>query len=255
MLGVVPVLALIVRSTSMADTDIETASPTIEYGVPGCTCGFTLVDAAAAPYVAASPHGEVGDDGKETSYLDVTRHKGGREGRFGDDKPLNVVVLLDGGDCKVFNIHDHRVAHLHLRILVHHAVIGNTSEPDELPFFEKAPAPHRFPSYPDLLVIGKPHPHAPCVIHANGHYGVFSTHSDYGGLGDGYMHILGHLLAELLLQDVDNKSASGVDGFIKGVNVSVDLGLGDFCVVAHDVVVDYADGNPVEALDGVLKCG
>ena len=56
------------------------------------------------------------------------------------------------------------------------------------------------------------------------------------------MCVFDHLLAELLLPDVDGESTSGAHGLVEGVKVSVDLDLGDFCVVAHDVVVDIADG-------------
>ena len=72
------VLAIIVRSTAVAAADLETMSPTIAYGVPGCTCGFTVVDDAIAPSDPASPCGEVGDDGKEPVNLGVARCKGGR---------------------------------------------------------------------------------------------------------------------------------------------------------------------------------
>ena len=68
------------------------------------------------------------------------------------------------------------------------------------------------------------------------------------------MHVFSHILAELLLPDVDSESAAGIDGFFEFVEVSVDLGLGDCLVVAHDIVIDVADGDPVEALVRVLEC-
>ena len=52
-----PILALIARITAMANTDLETAHPKIAYGVPGCACGFTRVDATTARYATASPRG------------------------------------------------------------------------------------------------------------------------------------------------------------------------------------------------------
>ena len=55
----------------MADTDLETVCPTISYGVPGYTCGFSIDDATAVPCATASPHGEVGDDGKEPGNIGV----------------------------------------------------------------------------------------------------------------------------------------------------------------------------------------
>ena len=93
------------------------------------------------------------------------------------------------------------------------------------------------------------------IIHATGCYGVLGTHSDHGGLGDGYICVLVHLLEEFLLTDTNGKSAAGIDGLIGGVEVSVDLGLRDCHVVVHDVVVDVADDDPVEDLIGVLECG
>ena len=74
-----PVLALLSRSTDVAETDLETVRTTIADGVPGCACGFTVVDATAALSDAASPRGEVGDDGKEPGDLGVARRKGGKE--------------------------------------------------------------------------------------------------------------------------------------------------------------------------------
>ena len=97
--GIVPVLALIARSATVSDTDLETVCPKIAYGFPGFVCGFTVVDSTTTPSPSASPLVEVGDDGKEPVDIGVTRRKGGREGRVGDDKPLNSVVLLDGSVC------------------------------------------------------------------------------------------------------------------------------------------------------------
>ena len=98
-MGVVPVLTLIARSNAVADTDLVTVRPTLAYGVPGCACGFTVVDATTGPSTAAYPCGEVGNVVKEPGDLGVARRKGGREGRVGYDKPLHNVVFLDGGVC------------------------------------------------------------------------------------------------------------------------------------------------------------
>ena len=83
---------------------------------------------------------------------------------------------------------------------------------------------------------------------------MLSARSDHGGLGDGYMRVFSHLLAYFLLPDVDGESAAGVNGFVECVEVSVNLGLGDFRLVSHVVVIDIADGDPAEALVGVLEC-
>ena len=93
--GVMPILTLISRSTAVANKDLETVRPKIAYGLPGCTCGFTVGDATAAPSAAAFPRGEVGGDVKEPVDIGVTRRKGGREGRVVYSKPLNGVVLMD----------------------------------------------------------------------------------------------------------------------------------------------------------------
>ena len=69
------------------------------------------------------------------------------------------------------------------------------------------------------------------------------------------MRIFVHLLSELLVSDVDGESAAGVDVFVECIEVSVNLGLVYFRVVPHDVVIDVADGDPVEDLAGVLECG
>ena len=106
-----------------------------------------------------------------------------------------------------------------------------------------------------MLVVRKPHPHTPTVIHANGCYSVLSDRSDHGGLGDGYMRVFGHILAEFLLPTVDGESAAGVNGFVECVEVRVDLSLGDCCVFSHNVVIYVADGDPVEDLVGFLECG
>ena len=237
----------------MVDTNLEVVSPTIAPGVPGCTGGFTVV-AASAHSATASPRGEVGDYGKELGDLGVACCEGGRERRVGDDKSINGVILMEGGVCEVVDRNDHRVVHLHLRGLVFHALVGNVSEPDKLTFLEKGPAPHRFPTYSGLLVVGKPYPPAPHVIHATGCYSVLSTHSDHGGLGDQYIHVFCHLLAEFLFTDVDGHSAADVDGLIEGVKVSFDLVLEDCRVVVHGVVVGVADGDPVESLFRVIEC-
>ena len=94
--SIVLVLALIAHITDVAETDLETVCPTIAYGVPGCACGFTVVDSTTALTTAASPCGEFGDDSKKTGDLCVVRREGGRKGRIGDVKTLNGVVLLDG---------------------------------------------------------------------------------------------------------------------------------------------------------------
>ena len=55
-----------------------------------------------------------------------------------------------------------------------------------------------------------------------------------------------------MLPNVNGESAAGVDWFVECVKVGVEIGLGDFCAVAHDVVIDVTDGDPVETLVGVL---
>ena len=84
---------------------------------------------------------------------------------------------------------------------------------------------------------------------------MLGARSDHGGLSDGDMRIFSHLLEEFFLPNVNGESAAGVDWFVECVEVSLELGLGDCRVVAHDVVIDVADGDTVEALIGVLKCG
>ena len=121
----------------------------------------------------------------------------------------------------------------------------NACDPEKLLFSEKGSAPHHFPLYPGLLVVGKPHPNAPCIIHATGLYGMPDTCSDHGGLGDWYMCIFRHLLEEFLFSNVNGEGLAGVDWFVEFVKVVVDLGLVDCCMVAHDVVIDVADGDPV----------
>ena len=73
-----PVFALLARSTAVADTDPEDVRPTISHGLLGCTGGFTVVCAAADISAAASPGGEVGDDGKDPGDLGVAHREGGR---------------------------------------------------------------------------------------------------------------------------------------------------------------------------------
>ena len=94
-----------------------------------------------------------------------------------------------------------------------------------------------------------------CVIHATVCYNLLGAFSDHGGLGDGYMRIFSHLLAEFLLPNVNCESPSGVNWFVECVEVDVNLGLRDFCVFAHAVVIDVVDGDPVEALVRVPECG
>ena len=106
-----------------------------------------------------------------------------------------------------------------------------------------------------MLVVGNPHPPEPRVIHAAGCNGELGTPSDHVSLGDGYIRALSHLLEEFLLTDIYGESAAGVNGLIEGVEVGVDLGLRDCCVVVHDVDVEIADADLVEALVGVLECG
>ena len=103
------------------------------------------------------------------------------------------------------------------------------------------------------MVVGKPHPNAPCVIHTTGRYGVLCACSDHGGLSDWYMCIFLHILEEFLFANVNGESSSGVNWFIGFVNVGIDLGLGDCCVVAHEVVIDVADGDPVYPFVGVIQ--
>ena len=95
---------------------------------------FTVVS-AAAPSAATPPCGDVGDYGKEPGNLSVVRHKGGREARVGDYNPLNGAIILDRGVCEVVEGYDHCVAHIHLRRLVRHSIVGNASEPNEITFF------------------------------------------------------------------------------------------------------------------------
>ena len=99
MVGIVSILAFITCGTAVADRDLVTVRPEASCVVPGCDCGFFVIGATATPSTAASPQGEVGDNGKETGDLGVARLKGGREGRVGYDKLLNRVVILDGGVC------------------------------------------------------------------------------------------------------------------------------------------------------------
>ena len=115
-----PVLALLTQSTAVANTDLEAVWPIISHGVPVCTGGFDIVIATTS--ASASPRGEVGDDGKEPGDLGVTRRKGGGEGQVGDDKPVDGVILLDNGVHEVVERKNHRVSHLHLCGLFHHAV-------------------------------------------------------------------------------------------------------------------------------------
>ena len=99
MVGAVSVLTFITRGTAVADTYLVTVRPAVAFGVPGCACIFSVFGAPTAPSTAAFPRGEVGDDGKETGDLGVARREGGTERQVGYDKPLNGVVLLDGGVC------------------------------------------------------------------------------------------------------------------------------------------------------------
>ena len=92
--GIVSVLAFSTCGTAVADTDFVTVRPAVAFGVPGWDCGFSVVGATAAPSSAASPRGDVGDDGTETGNIGVARREGGREGCVGYDKSLNGVVLL-----------------------------------------------------------------------------------------------------------------------------------------------------------------
>ena len=105
-----------------------------------------------------------------------------------------------------------------------------------------------------MLVVGKPHPHTTCVIHATGCYRVLGVCSDNGGLSDWHMRIFSHLLAEFLLPNVNGESVAGVDWFVECVKVGVDIGLGYCYVVTHEVVIDVVDGEPVETLIGLLEC-
>ena len=54
---------------------------------------------------------------------------------------------------------------------------------------------------------------------------------------------------------VDGESSAGLDGLVEGVGVSIELILKNCRVVFHDVVLDVAGGDPVEALVGVFQCG
>ena len=72
------VLEFSTRGTAVADMDLLTVRPAVACGVPGWFCGFFVVGAAVASSSAASPRGEVGDDGNTTGDLGVSRRKGGR---------------------------------------------------------------------------------------------------------------------------------------------------------------------------------
>ena len=69
--------------------------------------------------------------------------------------------------------------------------------------------------------------------------------SDHGGLGDWYICIFRHILADFLFSNVNRESSACIDWFVEFVEVVVDLGLGDFCVISYDLVIDVADGDPV----------
>ena len=93
------VLAFSTCGTDVANTDLVTVSPAVACVFPGWGCGFSVVGATFASSYAASPSGEVGDDGKDTGDLGSACRKGIREGCVGYDKSLDVVVFLDGGFC------------------------------------------------------------------------------------------------------------------------------------------------------------
>ena len=95
--GIVSVLAFNTRGTAVAGTDLVTVRLDVACGVPGWFCGFLVVDVAAAPSSAASPRGEVGDDGKETGNIGVARREGGREGCVGYYKSID--CFFNGGIC------------------------------------------------------------------------------------------------------------------------------------------------------------
>ena len=95
------------------------------------------------------------------------------------------------------------------------------------------------------MVVGKPHPNTLCIIHTTGRYSVLGACSYHGALGDWYMCIFRHILSKFLFLNVNGESLSGIDWFVEFVEVVVDLGLGDCCVISHDVVIDVADGGPV----------
>ena len=116
---------------------------------------------------------------------------------------IDVIILLDGSVHEVVERSDHSVAHLHLHGLVRHSIVGDAHEPDEITLLEEGPTPHSFPTYPGLLVFGKPYPPAPRVLHVTSRYDVLGTRSDHGGLDDGYVCVLGHILAEFLLTNVE----------------------------------------------------
>ena len=129
--------------------------------------------------------------------------------------------------------------------LVCHAVVVDACEPDKLPFFEKDSAPQFFPSNTGFLVVGKPHPNPPCIIHATGRYIVLGSGSYHGGLGDWYMCIFRHLLVEFLFSNINGESSAGINWFVEFVEIFVNLRLGDCCIFSHDIVIDAADGDPV----------
>ena len=57
-------------------------------------------------------------------------------------------------------------------------------------------------------------------------------------------------MAEFLFSDVNGESLAGVYWFVEFVEVVVDLGLVDFCVISHDVVIDVVYGDPVYPSSG-----
>ena len=66
-----------------------------------------------------------------------------------------------------------------------------------------------------------------------------------------------HLLpspGRVFFSDVNGESLAGIDWFVEFVEVVVDLGLGDCCVISHDIVIDFADGEPFYSLVGVFEC-
>ena len=78
---------------------------------------------------------------------------------------------------------------------------------------------------------------------------------DHSGLVDWYVGIAGSLLAELLLACVDRQRPAWVDALVEALQIVVDFLLGNLGKTIHDVVVEIANFNIVEALVGVVEFG
>ena len=218
--------------------------------VPGCDCGVSVVSATAAPSSSASSRGENGNDSKETGNLGVVRREVVREVAL-DMASRSTLFFFWTAESDRLSSATTIMFPISKLCLVFLDVLGDACEPDKLLFSEKGSDPHSFPSYPGLLVVGKPHTNTLCIIHATVRNGELGTCSDYGGLGDWYMCIFHHLLVEFLFSDVKGKSLDGVDWFVEFVKVVVNLGLGSCCVVAYDIVIDVANGERLYPRQGL----